>query len=301
MDKKRIITWVVLALSIGMTLLFISIVSIERVLSGRIPYEANPKKWEKIVTQRERLLALGARPVTFTTPDGIAIAGLLLERKQAKRIFVICHGFKHTKERMADLADIFPEDTLVLIDFRGQGESSGTKVCLGLQEHLDIIAACQYAKKHISDKLPLIGIGVSQGGAGVLRAAAYGAPFDVVISDSAPSDFKYTVATILQRGKKIPFPIGWLALTWYEYLMGCSYAVSDYRTYAHKITCPVLIMHDRKDHLINYCHAEKLYNALGSSCRQLWTVDNTWHGKMFKQIPTEYKQKIEDFIAKCVD
>ena len=296
-NKVRYLRWAIVSILVVILVSCGAALYVEETFSARIIY----KKIASINAERQRLIAeYHAEPITFQAQDTITIAGLLVKRPHAKRIFIICHGFKHTKERMSDFVTLFPDDTLLFIDFRGQGQSEGQKISLGLNEHLDIKAAADYIKKHISKTVPLIGIGVSQGGAALLRAAAYGTPFDAVISDSAPSDFKYTVASILQRTKNIPFPIGWLALHYYEYLMGCSLAVSDYRHYAPLITCPVLIMHDRNDHLINYCHAERLYNAVGSSCKELWTVENTRHGRMFKQIPELYRAKIEKFLSQCL-
>jgi len=163
----------------------------------------------------------------------------------------VCHGFKHSKEYLAGFLELFPQDSIFFIDFRGHGQSQGDRVSLGLNEYLDVVAAADYIKKNISSTAPLFGIGISLGGSAVLRAAAAGAPFDAVISDSAPSSFKDTVACILQKSRHIPYPIGWLALTWYELIMGQFLSNSCYTHYAAKITCPVLIMHDEYDHLID--------------------------------------------------
>ncbi len=296
-NKVLYLRWSIVSILVVILVSFGAALYVEETFSARIIY----KKIALINAERQKLITeYHAEPITFQAEDTIAIAGLLVKRPHAKRVFIICHGFKHTKEHMGDFVTLFPDDTILFIDFRGQGQSEGQKISLGLNEHLDIKAAADYIKKYISPTAPLIGIGVSQGGAALLRATAYGTPFDAVVSDSAPSDFKYTVASILQRTNYIPFPIGWLALHYYEYFMGCSLSVSDYRHYASLITCPVLIMHDRNDHLINYYHAEKIYNAIGSSCKELWTAENTHHGRMFKEIPFEYKQKVEDFLLRCL-
>ena len=162
-----------------------------------------------------------------------------------------------------------------------------------------MVSAVDYIKKNLSSTLPLFGLGISMGGSAVLRAAAAGTPFDGIISDSAPSSFKDTIMCILQKTRNVPYPIGWLALTWYELLMERSLSGSCYKNYAHLISCPVLIMHDEFDHLIDYRHAQNLFDSLGSKCKLLWNVTGTRHGKMFKQIPSEYKKMIEGFIDAC--
>lgn len=279
-------------------LLFISVVITSMYVADRFSRRIVYKKPAEIVEQREQLIThFGAQPVTFATPGNDTIAALLVKRENAKRIFIIVHGFKHTKERMADFVKLFPHDTLLLIDLRGQGESGGQRIYLGLNEHVDLVTAVDYVKNTISAELPVIGIGVSQGGASLLRAAAAGAQFDAIIADSAPSEFKDVIACVLQETRNIPKSIGYLALWFYEKFMGVSICDSDYRAYAHAIECPVLIMHDLYDHLIDYSHAEKLYNALTCSHKQLYPVTGTRHGKMHKQIPDLYVQTIETFIC----
>ncbi len=103
----------------------------------------------------------------------------------------------------------------------------------------------------------------------------------------------------MQENWRIPFPIGWLALSWYELMMQESLSGSCYKNYAAKIRCPVLIMHDEFDHLIDYRHAEDIFGNLGSDCKLLWKVTGTRHGKMYKQIPTDYKKVIDNFISAC--
>lgn len=293
MNHKKYIKYSIIAISIIALLSLLAAFAVAYKLSERLTY----KKIDQIAAERSRLIAGGAQPVTFTTQDNYTIAALLVKRAHAKRIFVIVHGFKHTKERMADYVQLFPQDTLLLIDLRGQGQSSGNRLSMGLNEHLDIVAAVDYVKNAVSSKLPVFGIGVSQGGASVLRAAAAGARFDAVIADSAPSEFKDTVVCVLQETRRIPFAIGYMALWFYQLIMGVRMCHSNYQAYAHAITCPVLIMHDLKDHLIDYSHAENIHTTLTCSPKQLQPITGTRHGRMHKQIPDVYVQTIETFIC----
>lgn len=156
---------------------------IEKFFSKRIKY----KKPDFILSERKKMVEqYGAQPVSVTTADNHKIAALYIGRPGAQRIFLICHGFKHSKEYMAGFLELFPDDSIVFIDLRGHGQSDGERVSLGLSEYLDVVAVVDYIKKNISSTLPLYGLGISLGGSAVLRAAAAGAPFDAVISDSAP-------------------------------------------------------------------------------------------------------------------
>jgi pimeloyl-ACP methyl ester carboxylesterase len=295
--KNRYVTWFMRIVGCILILSIISAIFIEKILSRRIHY----KKPEFILFERNKMIEeYGGQAIALTTVDNQNISALYIKRPEAKRIFLVCHGFKHSKEYTTGFLELFPEDSIFFIDFRGHGQSQGDRVSLGLNEYLDVVAAADYIKKNISSTAPLFGIGISLGGSAVLRAAAAGAPFDAVISDSAPSSFKDTVACILQKSRHIPYPIGWLALTWYELIMGQFLSNSCYTHYAAKITCPVLIMHDEYDHLIDFGHAQKIFDSLGSTCKLLWNVTGTRHGKMHKQIPEKYKKVVDGFIAACV-
>lgn len=270
--------------------------SIEKYLSKRIVY----KKPAFIAAERKKMIEeYGARQLIVSTPDNKKIAALYVERPHAKRIFLICHGFKRSKEYMAGFLNIFPHDSLFFIDFRGHGQSDGDRVSLGLHEHIDVISAARYIKNSLSSAVPLYALGVSMGGSAVLRAAASGAPFDAVISDSAPSSFKDTLVYLLQQRYKIPSILGWSTLTWYEWVMGASLAQSCYTTYASKITCPVLLIHDESDPLIDYKHACNIFDALGTDCKLLYTTSGSRHGKLHLQRPEAYKKVVEDFIKQC--
>jgi len=294
--KNRFLNWFIACLGVIIVISLSSALYIEKFFSKRIKY----KKPEFILAERKKMVQeYGAQSVTLTTRDNKQIAALYVERPDARRIFLICHGFKRSKEYVTGFLDMFPQDSIFFIDFRGHGQSAGDRVSLGLSEYLDVVAAVDYIKKNISSTMPLFGLGISMGGSAVLRAAAAGADFDAIISDSAPSSFKDTVTCILQSTRRIPYPIGWLALTWYEFIMQESISRSCYKNYAAKIKCPVLIMHDERDYLIDFKHAEKIFGSLGSSCKLLWVASGTRHGKMHKQIPSQYKKVVDGFIDAC--
>ena len=239
-----------------------------------------------------------AKKLSFTTPDGFTIAALLINRPHAKRIFLIVHGYNHTKESMSGFIDLFPQDTLFFIDLRGQGESSGHKMYVGLHEHKDVIAAVEYLKNHVSKELPIIGIGISQAARAFCVQPLQVHPFDALVSDSAPGEFKNPVTKVLKRRYGMPRSVGKLSLWFYEKLMGASMYMSDYRSYAHKITCPVLLMHDEQDALISVNDAHKIYQALQTQDKQLHITQGIKHGKMHQTIPQEYKQKVDTFVNK---
>lgn len=271
------------------------VIYIEHSLAARVEYPHS----DKINAERARIIQRHhGQQVTLVSSDTNSVAGLLVERPAAQRVFLVVHGYKQTKESLSPLIDIFPQDTLLFIDLRGQGQSEGKRVSLGLDEHHDVMVAVEYLKDRYPE-LPVIGLGISLGGSALLRAAAEKALLSAVISDSAPCEFKWHVTRHLWEEHHIPFVMGWLALSWYEFIMGQSFKQSDYRYFAPRITMPVLIMHDPEDASVSYENGLNLYGAVGSTCKKLYTAQGTHHGKMFKEIPDKYRQAIEQFLSSC--
>lgn len=279
---------------LGITL-FLFVVAIERKFSARISY----KDIDHLTSERQRLIKdHHAQEIVLDTQDGEKIAGLLIERPEATRIFIMCHGYKSCKERLSDFVDMFPHDTLLFVDLRGHGQSSGSRASLGLNEYHDCLAAFNHARTSVSTTLPIFGLGISLGGSALLRAAAAGAQFDGIIADSSPTEFRNMISGLLWRRHKVPPALARLALCWYETVMGCSLLGGNCTMYAKNITSPVLILHDQNDTVVEYNHALTLHESLGSVCKQLITVTGTYHGKL-RHNTQQYKAYVEQFIEAC--
>lgn len=252
-----------------------------------------------LTAQRTVFSAHGARSVVLETKDKKRLAAVLIERPQARGAFVFCHPYKQNKEYMAEYANLFPDYSLLFFDFRGHGDSESAPISLGIQEHYDVLAAANFMKERFPN-LPLIGLGVSMGGASLLQAITKGAPFELAIIDSAFCDLSNILTTSLEKRKfpeivpnfLIPF-----ILKSFEYRVGGKIASMNLikNIPEGKILTPVLILHDEQDDICPYSHAESLHAVLTGK-KQLYMFKETKHACAFLNKPQEYKNIITFFI-----
>jgi pimeloyl-ACP methyl ester carboxylesterase len=142
-------------------------------------------------------LPTGAREVRVTTPDGVALSGIVVpacpaagERTAGRRpTFVLAHGFTHAVDRppftrLVGWLRRFGE--VRALDFRGHGASGGGSAVGGDPEVRDIDAAVAAARAEGADAV--VTVGLSMGGGAALRQAAVGVHRpDAVVGVSAVS------------------------------------------------------------------------------------------------------------------
>jgi pimeloyl-ACP methyl ester carboxylesterase len=118
-----------------------------------------------------------ARAVEFANAQGLVLRGTLLEQPRGSPrtpVVVVCHGLGGNHARFFDYAEVaFGLGGHVLaFDFRAHGGSDGVVSTMGALEVDDVLAAVAFARHEARLDGPLVLVGVSMGGATVLRAAA---------------------------------------------------------------------------------------------------------------------------------
>lgn len=241
----------------------------------------------------------GARDVSCITHDGIKLSGLFIERPNAQRAILICHGYGMCKEEMLRYVALFPHDTIVLFDFRSHGNSEGDLISVGYYEQRDVRAAADFLRKQPGlSSIPLIGIGVSMGGATLLQAAANGVPFDGLIIDSSfshlPSQIAHSFKMYTGLPKAIFMP---MVLAMYTYKAGCTpHEVIPARSIA-SVECPVLLVHSEDDATAPVANVHVLYAAIHHTKKSLWVVHNAKHAHIVHTYPEEYVKHVQDFLV----
>lgn len=86
--------------------------------------------------------------VSLRTSDNINIAGWYIPAENPKAAVIVVHGYTSGKSEMLAHADYLHEAgySALLIDLRGNGESGGDRVTLGIEEWKDLEAAYDYMK-----------------------------------------------------------------------------------------------------------------------------------------------------------
>jgi alpha-beta hydrolase superfamily lysophospholipase len=127
-----------------------------------------------------------ATALRLTTEDGVTLAGSRVGEDGPSLVF--CHGLLgwHRKVRIVRFVEELSDRFVVFaVDLRGHGASAGAST-YGGDEVLDIDAAVERARAERPDS-PVVTVGVSMGGVGVIRHAAIRGGVDAVAAISSPA------------------------------------------------------------------------------------------------------------------
>jgi pimeloyl-ACP methyl ester carboxylesterase len=277
------------------SLVFVTFLSVKKMCFRQLITQEQQQKIEK---NRELLRTrYYAQQFQVNTQDNITISGILIEREQAKRLVIVCHGYARTKEAMANFVELFSDAHVVLFDFRGHGDSGGDMITFGCHEENDIAAVIKWLQKHnIIKSLPLIGFGCSMGGAILLGAVAHGISFDGLIIDSSFANLYEQIAHVFTRKTHLPrIPCMFFAQCWFRYLANCDIETINPGEYAKLVTCPVLIIHSKDDDFTPINHAYAIYDNLAGK-KKLHVVQGAEHARCCKVCPVTYKKEINEFL-----
>lgn len=239
-----------------------------------------------------------AKEVTLRAQDGTVLALYQLIRPNARRVILFFHGFWQAKEFLYKFADIFPEDTLLFLDFRTHGDSQGRWISYGYHESQDVRAAVEYSKHNPETAhLPIYAVGLSMGSASVLKAAYEGAAIDGIVIDSGFACLSAQMHRLFTRMTGLPACFIGLTQYMFEYILGGRIADVSPLEYVQALPTDVLIIHSVDDKTVPIEDAYKLYSCAKGK-KELWTVSGPGHVQIYKYFPVEYKQKFDNFFNK---
>lgn len=270
----------------------------------KMAYKASysEKLTKKIKAERELLKKVhNARDVTFTTEDGIDIAGLLMLRENAKRNVIVCHGYKGAKELNRQFVTILPKDNILFFDFRAHGQSGGDLITVGYCEKKDVQAAVQFLKSYSETKgLPVCGVGLSMGAASLIGAAADGAPFEALILDSSFARLDdHLNESFTMRSGMPRFPFMTLAKFLFGRFAGFDVVEHNPCVCVCDIACPVFMIHSQDDTVISVDHFHKLYERAPEK-KLFWLVPSAIHGLSSRSLTQEYAKRANAFFDAVV-
>jgi uncharacterized protein len=252
----------------------------------------------QVEKQRQQLIENhGAVPVSFKTSDNHELAGLLLIRPRAEKNILAAHGYQKTKEYCWQVAELFPDDNILLFDFRAHGQSTGDLISIGYHERTDIIAGHQFL---ISDPrtqhLPIVGIGFSMGAAALIGAAAQGTSFSALIVDSSFDQLDKQIARAFYSVTGLPnFPFLFFCQQFFSWWHGASMADVCVTSWAQQVTAPVLFIHSLDDTFTPHLCSQELFEKT-SATKHCWFQKGAEHARLIKQMLHDYRDKVHQFL-----
>jgi dipeptidyl aminopeptidase/acylaminoacyl peptidase len=228
--------------------------------------------------------AIYFRDVTLTTTDGVNLAAWYVPaidtfRPSNTPTILLAHGLLDSRRSMLHLVPWFHEAgyNVILLDFRGHGDSDKRPATIGRKEVLDLQAALDWLEAEgVVGRVG--GLGMSMGAAALVNTAAQDDRIDALVLDSCFADWKDT-----DFGEDYRLPPGWLVPD-----------VPSPQELIPHVHVPVFIVHGTADVLTNVDHAYRLYDAANDP-KALW-INDSGHAWSSWTYPETYRQKVLDFF-----
>jgi pimeloyl-ACP methyl ester carboxylesterase len=129
--------------------------------------------------------------VRFRAADGVELAAWLLEGNGTRPPVILCHDLGRSKASLVQHAIKLHAAgySVLLFDFRGHGDSHGTKSALGLHEKRDVLGALDFLADHAGVEPGRVGVyGVGMGAHAAVLAAADREALRVLVLDGLYPD-----------------------------------------------------------------------------------------------------------------
>lgn len=244
-------------------------------------------------------VGVDAEDVTFAASDGTRLAGWWLERPGSERVVIVSHGHRGSK---ADMLGIGPGlfragNSVLLYDFRGNGDSEDGPQSLAHYEQRDLEAAIEWVLQRRPDaELDLVGF--SMGAAVTILVAARDQRVAKVVADSSFADMRGVIAAAARDLHLPPVPLVGLADRATKIAYGYRFAdVQPVDVVADIAPRPLLLLHGSQDSVIPVDHAHRLAEAAGEGSELRITPGVDHCGAYFVDRPG-YIAAVAGFLAR---
>lgn len=242
---------------------------------------------------------LSFEDVSFSSRDGVRIAGWYIPKEDSDRAVILCHGMGADKSDMLDFALALHDGgyTVLMPDFRGHGASGGYTVSYGPKEKWDIVSGIDFLKrKHPARSNHVLGVGWSMGAASLVFAAAEddrieGLHLDAVFATAMD------MARILPAGAPPVYRqvTPYVATVFACMESGINLFSLDVTEAIQKVSCPVMLVHGEKDTLIPIAQGQQVYKSANQP-KQWRAIPGAGHCETIGIDSPHYEAKMIAFL-----
>jgi dipeptidyl aminopeptidase/acylaminoacyl peptidase len=170
---------------------------------------------------------------------------------------------------------------VMLVDFRGHGQSDLQPTTVGREEVMDLQAALDWLEAEgVGDRVG--GLGMSMGAVVLVNTAVQDDRLDALVLDSMFAEWNDT-----DFAKDYRLPPEWLVP-----------GVPNPVELLPNIDVPVFVIHGTADILTEIGHAHRVY-AAANEPKQLW-INDSGHAWSSMTYPVVYRQKVLDFFDRTL-
>lgn len=237
------------------------------------------------------------RTISVTCTNGIRLGAWYCPAKASSPLVILFHGYGGEKSgTLAEARAFLDMDcSVMLVDFRGSGESSEAYTTVGFREAEDVASTVRYAREQLPHSRIIL-YGHSMGAAAVLRAVhSCGVKADAVIVESVFDNMLHTVRHRFEAMKVPAFPSAELLVFWGGYQTGFNGFSHNPSEYATKVNCPILFLHGGADPRAHVEEARRVFSAV-PGVKVFKEFPGNGHRASVLRFPAEWKGAVKDFL-----
>jgi len=242
-------------------------------------------------------LGPACRSLTIPGTNGVRLGAWYCPASPESPLVILFHGYGDEKAGTLNEAKVFLELGLsvLLVDFRGSGDSSESYTTVGYDEADDVAAAVRYAKASLPHS-KLVLYGISMGAAAELRAVhSCGVQPDAIIAEAV---FDRMLSTVKHRFELMgvpSFPAAAVLVFWGGRQFGFNAFGNNPVEYAASVRCPILFLHGTADPRARSAEARQVYDAVPG---RKWFKEFAGVGHAAIVVPyrEEWKKTVSQFL-----
>lgn len=242
-------------------------------------------------------LGANVKVLKLDCTNGITLGAWYCAAPTVDWLVILFHGYAGEKTGTLPQAKAFLElgMSVLLVDFRGSGDSSESYTTVGYAEAEDVAAALRYARMHLPHRQIAL-YGQSMGAAAVLGAVhGWGAQPDAIIVESVFDRLLNTVRHRFEIMGLPSFPGAQLLLFWGGRQAGFDAFRHNPVDYATAVRCPILFLHGTADPRARIAEARRVFDAVPAP-KRFQEFPRLGHETLLIGSPDLWKQTVGEFL-----
>jgi uncharacterized protein len=239
----------------------------------------------------------GCTAVRIESGAGVHLGAWHCAGAPRRPMVLLFHGYAGEKGGMQPEARAFLDMGLsvLLVDFRGSGESTGSRTTVGFDEGEDVARSLAFARTNWPGHRMIL-YGQSMGGAAILRAIhAHGARPDGIVVEAV---FDRLLATVRHRFEAMgvpSFPCAELLVFWGGQQAGFDGFSHNPVEYAASVECPALFLHGTEDPRARVGEARQVFEAVAGP-KHFQSFPQLGHEPALRHRAEEWHRAIKPFL-----
>lgn len=242
-------------------------------------------------------LAPGCMQMKVSEPGGITLGAWYCNQGSNTALVILFHGYTEDKTVQIPEAKrlLAMGISVMLVDFRGSGESSENYTTIGYREAEDVVAAMQYARQNLPHE-KIILYGHSMGAAAILRAVAVnGIAPDGIIATAVFDTMLNTVRNRFRMLNAPAFPGAELLVFWGGVQVGFNGFQHNPVDYAKAVKCPILFMHGTDDPKALLSEGQHVFDAVPAQ-KKFVEFPSIGHQPYAEEYPEAWDRAVHDLM-----